>query len=45
MKYLRRWNRLNRAVETSVMSHTFTVASLAVIAARLASISTVLEFA
>jgi hypothetical protein len=27
------------------MSHTFTVASLAVIAARLASISTVLEFA
>ncbi|MBF8277297.1 MAG: hypothetical protein HW390_2370 [Candidatus Brocadiaceae bacterium] len=35
MKYLRRWNRLNRAVETSVMSHTFTVASFAVITARL----------
>jgi len=33
MKYLRRWNRLNRSVETSVMSHTFVVASLALITA------------
>jgi putative hydrolase of HD superfamily len=33
MKYLRRWNRLNRSVETSVMSHTFVVAALALVAA------------
>lgn len=31
MKYLRRWNRINRSVETSVMSHTFVVAALTLI--------------
>ncbi|MBO1223220.1 MAG: HD domain-containing protein [Candidatus Scalindua sediminis] len=31
MKYLRRWNRINRSVETSVMSHTFVVAALALV--------------
>lgn len=35
MKYLRRWNRLNRSVETSVMSHTFVVAALALVTARI----------
>jgi len=28
LKYLRRWNRINRSVETSVLSHTFNVAFL-----------------
>lgn len=31
MKYLRRWNRINRSVETSVMSHTFVVSALALV--------------
>lgn len=31
MKYLRRWNRINRSIETSVMSHTFVVAALALV--------------
>lgn len=31
MKYLRRWNQINRSVETSVMSHTFVVAALALV--------------
>jgi putative hydrolase of HD superfamily len=35
LKYLRRWNRLNRAIETSVMSHTFLVATLVLIASKL----------
>ena len=35
MKYLRRWNRINRSVETSVMGHTFGVAALALVAACL----------
>lgn len=35
MKYLRRWNRLNRSVETSVMSHTFVVAALALVTSRI----------
>lgn len=28
LKYLRRWNRINRSIESSVMSHTFLVAVL-----------------
>ena len=35
LKYLRRWNTRNRAIETSVMGHTFVVAALALVAARL----------
>ena len=35
MKYLRRWNQINRSVETSVMSHTFVVAALALVTARI----------
>jgi putative hydrolase of HD superfamily len=33
MKYVRRWNQLNRSVETTVMSHTFVVAALALVTA------------
>lgn len=35
LKYLRRWNRINRAIATSVMSHTFVVAALAMVASQL----------
>lgn len=31
LKYLRRWNRINRSIETSVLAHTYLVALLALI--------------
>lgn len=34
LKYLRRWNRINRTVETSVLSHTFIVSILALMFAQ-----------
>jgi putative hydrolase of HD superfamily len=37
MKYLRRWNKMNRSVESTVMGHTFVVALLALLFARMAS--------
>ncbi len=35
LKYLRRWNRVNRSVESSVMSHTFIVAFLALLFSKM----------
>lgn len=35
LKYLRRWNRTNRSVETTVLSHTFDVAFLSLLFSKL----------
>lgn len=35
LKYLRRWNRINRTVETSVLSHTYVVSILALMFGQL----------
>ncbi|MDH4163978.1 MAG: HD domain-containing protein [Nitrospirota bacterium] len=37
LKYLRRWNRINRTVETSVLSHTFVVTILSLMFALLSA--------